>query len=87
VGGSGGQLAQVLGAALQANPEVRVCVPIVTLETLSEALRCADELGLQDVEVVQVSVARARKLGGHHLMQAQNPVFLVTASGPGGARP
>lgn len=87
VGGSGGQLAQVLGAALQANPEVRVCVPIVTLETLSEALRWADELGLQDVEVVQVSVARSRKLGGHHLMQAQNPVFLVTANGPGGARP
>ena len=87
VGGSGGQLAQVLGAALQANPEVRICVPVVTLETLSEALRCADELGLQDVEVVQVSVARARKLGGHHLMQAHNPVFLVTANGPGGARP
>ena len=42
---------------------------------------------LQDVEVVQVSVARARKLGGHHLMQAHNPVFLVTANGPGGARP
>ena len=87
VGGSGGRLSQVLGAALRANPEVRVCVPVVTLETLSEALRCADELGLQDVEVVQVSVARARKLGGHHLMQAQNPVFLVTANGPGGARP
>lgn len=81
VGGSSGSLKQILHVAVAANPEVRICVAAITLETLSAVLASVGELGLEDVDICQVSIARAREVGAYHLMQAQNPVYLVTASG------
>lgn len=81
VGGSAGRLREVVACALAANPRVRVVVTAVSLETVSEAFGCLSALGMADVEAVQVSVSRARALGAHHLMRAQNPVFVFSANG------
>lgn len=85
VGGSAGRLREVVAAALAANPRVRVVVTAVSLETVAEAAGCLSGLGMADVEAVQVSVSRARALGDHHLMLAQNPVFVFSANGAGEA--
>lgn len=82
VGGSSGALAEIVAAALAANPAARICVAAVTLETVSDALACIRALSLCDVDIVQLSVAKAREAGRYHLMQAANPVYLVTACGP-----
>ena len=37
VGGSAGELPSVVEAALEKNSQVRLCVPCVTVETLTEA--------------------------------------------------
>lgn len=81
VGGSSGRLADIVDAALAANAGVRICVAAITLETLSAALGCVRELALKDVDICQVSVAKAREVGAYHLMQAHNPVYLVCAAG------
>lgn len=81
VGGSSGHLAEIIGAALKANPAVRICIAAVTLETVSDALACVRSLPLANADIVQVSVAKAREAGHYHLMQAANPVYLVTADG------
>lgn len=75
VGGGGGGLSEILQAVCRANPEARVCVSAVTLETLHAA---AAEL--RDPEVTQISVSRSRQAGRLHLLLAQNPVFLVTGA-------
>lgn len=82
VGGSSGGLEGIIRAALDANPAVRLCASAITLETLTELLRCVRELDLVHAEVVQVSVARAKEVAGRHLMLGGNPVYLVTADGP-----
>ena len=82
VGGSAGNLEQILRVALSANPALRLCVPSVTLETLSDCLRCVRELDLRKVDIVQVSVARACERGSYHLMRAENPIYLLLAEGP-----
>jgi precorrin-6Y C5,15-methyltransferase (decarboxylating) len=81
VGGSSGALVEIVSAALTANPAVRVCIAAVTLETVSDALACVRSLSLRDVDIIQLGVAKARELGRYHLMQASNPVYLVTACG------
>ena len=81
VGGSSGALVEIVSAALTANPAVRVCIAAVTLETVSDALACVRSLSLRDVDIVQLGVAKARELGRYPLMQAANPVYLVTACG------
>ena len=83
VGGSGGALRAILAAALDKRPGLRAVVSAVTLETLQEAVSAFEELHFQDVDLVQVAVTRTRKVGSYHMMEAQNPVWLI--SGTGGA--
>lgn len=84
VGGSAGELPSIVEAALEKNSQVRLCVPCVTVETLTEACAFLSGSRFKGFEACQVSVARAEAVGSHHLMKAQNPVFLVSARGAGG---
>ena len=73
VGGSGGELPEILEAVRCANPQARVCVSAISLETLHTAMEL-----LEGAEVTQISVSRSKHVGQLHLLLAQNPVFLVT---------
>lgn len=84
VGGSAGELPSIVEAALEKNSQVRLCVPCVTVETLTEACALLSGSRFKGLEACQVSAARAEAVGSHHLMKAQNPVFLVSARGAGG---
>lgn len=81
IGGSGGRLGEILDAVHAANPGARVCVSAIALETLEQAVRCLESLGYE-TDITQLSVSRARKAGGLHLMLAQNPVYLITGAAP-----
>lgn len=83
VGGSAGELPFIVEAALEKNSKVRLCVPCVTVETLTEACALLSGSRFKGFEACQVSAARAEAVGSHHLMKAQNPVFLVSARGAG----
>ena len=83
VGGSAGELPSIVEAALEKNSQVRLCVPCVTVETLTEACALLSGSRFRGFEACQVSAARAEAVGSHHLMKAQNPVFLVSARGVG----
>ena len=84
VGGSAGELPSIVEAALEKNSHVRLCVPCVTIETLTEACALLSGSRFKGFEACQLSAARAEAVGSHHLMKAQNPVFLVSARGAGG---
>lgn len=75
VGGSGGELPAILEAVRRANPEVRVCVSAISLETLHLAAEA-----LAGAEITQISVSQTRTAGQLHLLLAQNPVFLITGA-------
>ncbi len=78
VGGSEGRLREIVDAALSKNPDARLCVSAIALETLSAALDIFNSHGL-DAELTQIAVSRARPDARLHLLLANNPVFLVTA--------
>ena len=81
IGGSGGNLKEIVSAVHAANPKARVCISAIVLESLHTAMTVLEELGYE-TEVVQISVSRARKAGELHLLMAQNPVFLITGEQP-----
>ena len=64
--------------------ELRRALEAVTVETLTEACALLSGSRFKGFEACQVSAARAEAVGSHHLMKAQNPVFLVSARGAGG---
>lgn len=81
VGGSAGNLEGIVHASVQANAQVRIVISAIVLETLAEALRVLADRGLIDVEVVSVTVARARDVGAGRMMMGQNPVYLISVGG------
>lgn len=78
IGGSGGNLREILLAIRKKSPSARVVLNAVSLETVSDIMNLLPELGVQNEEIIQVSVSRARKAGRVHLMQAGNPVFIIS---------
>jgi len=77
IGGSKGSLAAIVDAALDKNPDARICVSAIALETLSAAVTALTAKG-RTVQVSQIAVSRVKAVGGLHLMMAQNPIYLIT---------
>lgn len=81
VGGSGGSMRDILAAAREKNPAVRVAVTAIALETLHAARQALGALGFAEIETVQLGAARGRQVGDYTMMTANNPVFLLTGRG------
>lgn len=85
IGGSKGNLSEIVNFSLQKNPRARIVANFVSLENLCEMQSLLKNLEsenkIKDVEIIQVAVSHAEKTGGFHLMKAQNPVYIVGFSG------
>ena len=81
VGGTKGNMAAILAAALEKNPAARICVSAIAPETLAAALAAFAARGLA-AQAVQIAVSRSRAVAGLHLMEAANPITLVAANCP-----
>ncbi len=81
LGGTSGNMEEILQAVFARNPAARVVCTAVTLETVGEAARLF--AGLEGADMVQVSVTRTRAAGRYHLMDAQNPVWMFSGEGRG----
>ncbi|MEH2931373.1 precorrin-6Y C5,15-methyltransferase (decarboxylating) subunit CbiT [Candidatus Ventrimonas sp. KK005] len=77
VGGSGGRMAEILDFVRERNPLVQIVINVAALETLSVVGNYLKEKNLEG-EIVSIQVAKAQTLGSYHLMQGQNPVYIVT---------
>lgn len=80
IGGSGGNLQEILQALYEKNPQMRVVLNAISLETICEIKELLSRFGVQEPDLVQMQVSRARKAGKYHLMQAENPVWICAFS-------
>ncbi len=76
IGGSSGNLREIVALLLKKNPTVRIVANAITLETMAELTALLPEFS--QVDVAEVAVSKGRSLGRYHLMTAQNPVYIVT---------
>lgn len=83
IGGSSGNLREILRAVRAKNPHVRIVINAIALETVQEMMEAVEEGLLEDAEMVQLTVARSRKLGRYHMMTGMNPIYIVSAGGRG----
>lgn len=84
IGGTKGGMERIVDIVLKKNPNARICVSAIALETLTAAVTALTAHGLE-AEVTQISVSRTRAAGGLHLLMANNPVFLITGHRTEGA--
>jgi precorrin-6Y C5,15-methyltransferase (decarboxylating) len=78
IGGSSGELKEILTVLNRTGGSVRVVINAVSLETIAEIQSALREFGTSDLSVEQISVSRARELGSYHLMTAENPVMIAS---------
>lgn len=81
VGGSGGNMCEIIETALRKNPFIRVVVNAIALETLKETQKAFAEFHLAEVEITQLSAARGKNVGRYTMMTANNPVFVLSGKG------
>ena len=80
IGGSGGELGSIIKAVLDKKANTRIVITAVTIETVSMALAAFKDTGL-DPEITQMNVSRGKRVGGLHMMEAQNPITILSAGG------
>ena len=81
IGGSAGNLKSIVQCLLDKNPDVRIVINSVTMETMAETMQVVKELNLVEEEFVNVTIAKSRRLGRYHLMTGQNPVYIAVVRG------
>ena len=77
IGGSSGNLKEIMTALSGSGSSVRVVINAVSLETIAEIQSVIREFPVSGLSLEQISVSRARELGNHHLMMAENPVLIA----------
>ena len=80
IGGSGGNIENIISAIFYKNSNSRIVITAITPETASSALAELTKIGLEP-EAVQLNVSRGKKAGSVHIMEAQNPVTIISAGG------
>ncbi len=80
IGGSGGQLKDILDVCAQKmKAEGVLTCAAVTVETLARAQEYLEKPPWENLNIVQVSVNRAVKAGRFKIFKALNPVFIITS--------
>ena len=78
IGGSRGNLQEILEAIYQKNPRARVVMNAISLESIAKMQELVQEFPVEDLEITNVSVSKAKQAGAYHLMQAANPVMIFS---------
>ena len=83
IGGSSGNMNEIIRLLLDKNPGVRIVINCITLETVTEAMNAIRDFSLTDVDIVQLSAARSKSIGRYHMMMGENPIYIISCSGRG----
>lgn len=80
IGGSTGNLKEIIDTVREKNPQAVFVVTAVTLETIAQATEIFGALGME-TEIICANIAAAQKLGRYNLMKAENPVYIIKGTG------
>jgi len=81
VGGSGGNLRGIFDwIDINLKQNGRIVINAITLETLHKSLDILKNRNYDDIEVVHVAIARSRNIANMTMMEAQNPIYIISAT-------
>ena len=78
IGGSGGNLKEIIEALKAKNPHIRIVINAISMETICEIKEILAAYDVKNEDIVQLQVSRSKQIGHYHLMQAENPVWICS---------
>ena len=82
LGGTAGNLREILSVVLQKNPHARIVATAVSLESAAALTACMQDF--KTAECILLQAAGTRQAGRYHLLSGQNPIYIVTLQDPKG---
>ena len=80
IGGSKGNLSSILEKLYEINPNMRIVMNAVSMESIVEMNNCLKDIKVKDLKISQIAVTNVKELGEYHMMSANNPVFIYSFS-------
>ena len=77
IGGTKGQMGPILDVVKEKNPEARVVITAIALETLGEAIKELSDRGWE-TDVCEIQSSYGNKVARLNMMMANNPIFIIT---------
>lgn len=78
IGGSGGNMEEILDYIYENMQSGNVVINAITLENTYKGYDYLRSKGFEDVEIIQVGISRGNMLKDLTLMKAENPIFIVS---------
>ncbi len=78
IGGSGGNMGEILDYVYARNPLALVVLNCITMESVSECVEYYKNKPYS-LEFTHMAVARSRKVGSYNMMMGANPVYIIQA--------
>lgn len=83
IGGTWGNIEQIIRLSIdKLKKGGRLVIDTILIETMYKALTTINEASLDEVDVTQVIIAKARKVTTGTMMLARNPVLIISATKP-----
>ncbi len=76
IGGSEGQLENIIDLVLRKNKDARICISALLVETLGTAAAAFTARGIP-FTVTEAAISQSSEIAGKHMMKAQNPIWLI----------
>ena len=80
IGGTTGQMREILDELFRLNPDIRIVINLIALESLTVLMSYLKERGIE-AEILSMQIAKAEKIGSSHLMKGQNPIYIISLGG------
>ena len=78
IGGSGGNLKEIINTLYEINPTMRVVINAVSIETISELKEVLKMPNVKNADVVLAQFSHGKTLLDYTLMSADNPVWICS---------
>lgn len=78
IGGSGGNLNEILNTLYSMNDSMRIVITAVSLETIAQIKKILSAYPIANEDIVELQVNRSKVIGKYHMMQAENPVWICS---------
>lgn len=80
IGGSSGNMEEIITSVRDKNPNVRIVINCIALESVGQAVACGHKFS-DNPDIIQIQASRARTIGKYTMMNGENPITIVAFGG------